>query len=120
MSRKSDTCLGKKSGKPVTEYDSQSDAQEGADYATSTYGRALVPYRCDKCNLWHLSPANRQTPSKSCGYCTGSDGKPKESYGSAQDAHRRADILRQEQGASLQVYECEYGSGWHLTRSARR
>lgn len=116
--RKSDTCVGKKSGKPLTEYDSQHEAQEGADHANSTYGQGLVPYQCDRCEMWHLSPENRQTPSTRCGYCRGSDGKPKESYGSAEDAQRRADILRREQGVSLQVYACEYGSGWHLTRSS--
>ena len=101
MSQKSETCVGKKSGKPVTEYDSQREAQEGADHANSTYGQDLVPYQCDRCSLWHLSPASRQTPSSQCGYCTGSDGKPKESYGSAEDAQRRAEILRQEQGVTF-------------------
>ena len=120
MSRKSETCVGKKTGKPLTEYDSEHEAREGAEYANRTYGQSLVPYPCDQCGLWHLSPSNRQTPSQTCAFCTGSDGKPKESYRSADEAQRRAGILRQEQGVTLQVYACEHGNGWHLTRASWR
>ena len=45
------------------------------------------------------------------------DGKPKASYQSKDDAERRADILRKEQGVSLKVYPCKHGSGWHLTNT---
>ena len=119
MSRKSETCVGSQSSRPLTEYDSEYDAREGADYANSRYHKNLVPYQCDRCNLWHLAPASRQTPSEPCGYCSGVDGKPKESYQSSDDAWRRADILRREQGVSLHVYACEHGNGWHLTRTSR-
>ena len=119
MNRKSETCTGKKTGKPLTEYDSEADALEGAQYANSRYRQNMVPYQCDECGLWHLSPLERQTPSTKCGYCTGADGKPKDSYQSRELAQRRADILRREQGAVLNLYPCEYGNGWHLTRSYR-
>ena len=120
MSTKSRTCIGKKTGKPLTEYDSEYEAREGADYANSRYQNDLVPYQCDDCDLWHLAPKNRQTPSDTCRHCSGKDGKPKESYHSRADAQRRADIVRQEQGASLSVYACEHGNGWHLTSTSRR
>ena len=119
MSVKSETCVGKKTGKPLTEYDSEAEAQEGADYANANYGRQLTPYQCDRCSKWHLSPKERQTPSSKCPVFTGSDGKPKDAYQSRRDAERRAAILRKEQKAVLQVYECEHGKGWHLTRAAR-
>ncbi|HJP31191.1 MAG: hypothetical protein QF689_07555 [Candidatus Latescibacteria bacterium] len=116
MSIKSDTCVGRTSGKPLTEYDSESEAEEGAVHARERFGKQLVPYRCDTCERWHLSPANRQTPSTKCGQCTGADGRPKDTYRNESEAQRRADILRREQGADLRVYACEHGSGWHLTR----
>lgn len=119
MSTKSETCVGKKTGKPLTEYDSEREAQEGADYANSRYQNNLAPYPCDTCGKWHLTPADRQTPSTACKLCTGTDGKPKEAYRSREDAQRRADILRREMGADLKVYQCEHGSGWHLTKTPR-
>ena len=54
MSLKSTTCFGKQTGRPLTEYDSEYDALDGADYANSKYGQNLVPYQCDTCGLWHL------------------------------------------------------------------
>lgn len=112
---KSETCVGKVSGKPLTEYDSEQEALDGAAHAKQQYGRSLVPYACDTCGLWHLSPTERQTPSKQCPTCRGADGKAKESYRSEQEASRRAAIIRGEKGANLSVYACEYGHGWHLT-----
>ena len=116
MSLKSQTCFGTKSGKPLTEYDSQQEAQEGANYANKTYGQNLVPYQCDTCGLWHLALGNRQTPSKPCPHCTGTDGQLKEAYQSQKDAQKRANIIRKEQGVVLSVYACEHGNGWHLTK----
>jgi hypothetical protein len=118
MSFKSDTCVGKTSGKPLTEYDSQSEAREGAAHALERFRKQLVPYACDTCDKWHLSPADRQTPSTKCPVCRSADGLAKESYRNEQEARRRAQILRGEQGADLRVYSCEHGHGWHLTRSA--
>ena len=117
---KSATCIGVKSGKPLTEYDSQQEALEGADHANSRYQRNLVPYHCSDCGKWHLSPMDRQTPSEKCALCTGRDGTSKDSYRSREDAQRRAGILRREQGVALSVYACEYGNGWHLASGSRR
>ncbi|MFT5368454.1 MAG: hypothetical protein ACI8V2_003420 [Candidatus Latescibacterota bacterium] len=119
MSLKSQTCFGTKSAKPLTEYDSKQEAQEGADYANKTYQQNLVPYQCDTCGLWHLALGNRQTPSKPCHHCTGTDGRFKEAYLSKEDAQKRATILHQEQGVVLGVYACEHGNGWHLTKETK-
>ena len=51
-----------------------------------------------------------------CPMCTGSDGRPKDAYETQEDARRRADILREEQGLSLRAYECDDGHDWHLTK----
>lgn len=114
--RKSTTCTGKTSRQPVTEYDSEYEASAGAAHASLAYGQDLVPYQCNRCHLWHLAPRSRQTPSKTCGHCTGADGRPKEAYATERDAERRAEILRAERGLFLRAYPCEYGQGWHLTK----
>jgi hypothetical protein len=99
------------------EYDTKAEAKAAARHANQTYANnQLIPYKCKQCGFWHLSPAERQTSSKTCPICRGSDGKLKESYASEKDALRRAGHLRQEQGVKLRVYECEHGHGWHLTK----
>ena len=117
MSLKSKTCIGKTKEKPLTEYGSENDAQAAALYASEHYKRRLTPYLCRVCNKWHLSPANRQTPSAKCTYCAGSDGQQKDAYQTEKDAKRRATIIRKESGVSLRAYACRFGSGWHLTKS---
>jgi hypothetical protein len=114
--RKSILCIGKTSGAPVTEYDSQMEAQHGADHVRTTYGNDLVPYQCTRCQRWHLAPRNRKTPSTTCAHCTGADGRPKEAYATEHDAERRAEILRAERSVFLRAYPCPYGEGWHLTK----
>lgn len=117
MSCDSLTCVGKVSGKPLKEFDSEQEASDAADYARSSYNNNLLPYRCGRCNKWHLSPAERQTPSEKCGFCVGSDGRPKDTYRTEEDARRRASIICKEKGLYLRPYPCECGSGWHLTKS---
>jgi len=120
LNRKSYSCTAKKTGRPLTEYDSKAEAKAAAKHANQTYAvNNLVPYKCSKCGLWHLSPRDRQTPSETCSRCRGADGMLKESYASESDARSRADILRKEQGVLLSVYECEFGNGWHLTKADR-
>lgn len=115
--RKSTSCIGKTSQAPVTEYDSQDEAQAGAEHARVAYGRDLQPYLCDRCQFWHLAPGNRRTPSRTCPFCRGADGVPKEAYETEQDALRRAQILHQERNILLRAYPCKSGQGWHLTKS---
>ncbi len=109
MSFKSATCSGR-TGEPLTEYNSEYEAQQGADYANIDYGANFIPYRCHTCGLWHLSPKNRQTPSIICGICG------KNLYKTKKDAEKRAAILKKEQGARLRVYRCPCNDGWHLTK----
>ena len=111
--KKSRTCLGRVSGKPVCEFRSEKEALKGAEFAELLYGKAMCPYRCNRCGKWHLSPAGRQTPSF-LGSCTDSQGRRKRSYQSSNGAERRAEILRQENGQALSVYACDCGH-WHLT-----
>jgi predicted Zn-ribbon and HTH transcriptional regulator len=118
LSRNSPTCASSKTGRPLSEYDSKAEAQSAAKYANKNFQNSnVVPYKCSKCGFWHLSPAERQTDSKTCTICRGSDGKLKEAYATERDALRRAGLLRKEQGVKLSVYVCEHGNGWHLTKN---
>ena len=111
----SKTCIGKVSRKPLCSYPSLAAAEDGARYVHRRWEKDMVPYRCDRCRKWHLSPTSRQTPSEPCSWCTGSSGQPKQSYRRVEHAQRRATILRDEHGVSLRVYACEHGYGYHLT-----
>ena len=114
--RRSKTCTGAVSQQPLTEYDTFEDARHGAAYARHQHGSHMTPYPCDRCGKWHLTPSERRTPSHTCDWCRGSDGKAKEAYVTEEDAERRARILLTERGVRLRAYECEHGSGWHLTK----
>jgi hypothetical protein len=116
MSKKSTTCIGNRTGEPLTEYRFRTEAQESAHYAYRAYNNNLIPYKCDKCGLWHLSPKDRQTPSTKCRGCSGTHGKYKDLFQSEAAAKRRAEILFEEKGIRLRVYKCPYYDGWHLTK----
>ena len=113
---KSATCVGRVSGKPLTAYSSRSAAEDGAAYACAKFGNNMTPYQCARCGEWHLAPASRQTRGEPCDYCVGRDREPKIAYETHDDAERRAEILAQERGVWLKVYECPNGGGWHLTK----
>ena len=112
---KSETCVGR-TGAPLTEYANLAEAEDGARHARMRYGSSHLPYRCRQCKAYHLAPADRHTPSSACPCCVSVNGRAKESYRSQRDAQRRADILQQEQRVMCDVYACEHGYGWHLTR----
>ena len=113
---KSTTCF-KKDGEPLSYYDSEYEANKGASHVRYKYNLDLSPYQCSKCGYWHLSPKNRQTPSKECIYCTDSNGKHKELYETEEAAKLRAEIIEEEQGIKLKVYKCPEQEGWHLTKN---
>lgn len=114
---KSNTCF-KKDGQPLTEYWSEYEAQEGADYINNTYNKNLSSYACKKCGKFHLSPKDRQTPSTICPSCVDGNGTPKDLYSNEESARRRAAILHEEWKLELNIYECPDHDGWHLTKQS--
>jgi len=116
MTRKSTTCF-KKDGEPLSQYSSEYEAKESASHIRQKHGLDLSPYQCSKCGYWHLSPTDRQTPSKECMYCADSHGKHKELYETEAAAKTRAEIIEKEQGIKLKVYKCPEQDGWHLTKN---
>lgn len=116
MNIKSETCFSSHDKKPLSFFISKEEALDSAKYAKKRYGSRLFPYQCDKCNLWHLSPKNRDTKSEDCGQCRDRNGRLKQLYVSKYQAQKRADILFKENGILLDVYSCPYQNGFHLTK----
>jgi len=114
MNLKSKTCISHK-GKPLSFYDIEAEAQENADHIKSKYVNNMMPYKCDKCGYWHLSPENRYTKIGKCN-CTDRDNYGKTLYSSKDDANKRLNILYEEQRVRLEIYQCPYSDGWHLTK----
>ena len=120
--RKSTTCYGKHTKKPVTEYDTLQDATNGALHAKQRFGTGdMLPYLCSLCRKWHVSPMSRNTVSVPsdvvCG-CLDSNGQPKQAYLDRNGASQRARILQQERRGTLSVYQCPTnGRVWHLTHT---
>jgi len=111
MVTKSSTCKGKNGA--LSTYSSEYEAECGADQAR-VYGKIFSPYQCIKCGFWHLSPKERQTPSREC-TCTDSRGRHKQLYETKEAAEIRAQIIENERGEKLNIYECPRQDGWHLT-----
>ncbi len=119
MKFKSETCFGR-NGASLNSYDERFEAAEHARYLKHEHGSSMVPYECERCGFWHLSPADRQTSSTVCGFCTDRSGNRKDLYLTKPDALRRAEISKKEKGVTLNVYKCPHQTGWHLTRSTRQ
>ena len=116
MGIKSSTCKSSKTGRPLTEYETEHEARQSAKYLNKQYNTKFIAYPCDKCGKWHLSPKNRHTPNSKCYLCAGSNGSAKALYETENSAQKRAKIIQKEQGVKLNVYRCPYNDGWHLTK----
>lgn len=114
---KSETCFSKVNKNALTQYDSEFEADNDVEFIRTHYNNKLTPYNCNRCGFWHLTPTNRQTPSKACLSCFDGNGDTKQAYDSKLNAKQRAKILLEEQGRKLRVYQCKFGNGWHLTKS---
>ena len=90
-------------------YPNQTIAEIAAETASEKYGEKMLPYHCQQCGDWHLSPAKRHTPQKNCDLCG------KNAYETKSYAEKRAEIIEREQKQKLYIYECPFGNGWHLT-----
>lgn len=106
----------KKDGKPLKSYESEFEAKEAIEYVKMKYGDEQVIYKCSKCNFWHLSPKERQTPNHKSN-CLDSNGKPKQAYPTKESAEARAKIIFEEQGTKLYVYQCDQCGEYHLTHT---
>ena len=123
-SRKSRTYYGKQTGKPVTEYDSLTAAEQGAEFAGERYGNDMTPYLCPTCGKWHLAPkqsiaaketaaiASRKSTSRTCyGKQTG---KLLAEYHSLTAAEQAAEFVGERYGNDMTPYLCPTCGKCHL------
>lgn len=108
-------CISPKTGKIRKSYWTKELAAMAAKLQPSSYGEQS-PFQCDSCGEWHLTPTSHHTPSKTCEYCTDENGGSKQLYLTNEAAKKRAKIISLERGVILNVYECPYNKGWHLTK----
>ena len=113
MPDKSKSCFNIK-GEPLTEYNSESDAEKGADYAKNRYGHILNVYRCSKCGKWHLSP------TKKSGKCFTKKGIPLIEYDSEADAKEGIIHAKKNYDSDLIPYKCSKCGKWHLSPRNRQ
>ena len=115
MGRKSSSCFTSE-GKPRSEYETEWEAQQSADYQRSANGIDLYPYPCTKCGKFHLAPVESKinVVNFNCG-CTDSNGRKKELYETRDDAQKVADARMKKGSGPLFVYPCESRRGFHLT-----
>lgn len=104
----------KKDGTPLKSYETEFEAKQAIEYVKKRYGNVQIAYKCPKCNYWHLSPQERQTPNHQSS-CLDSNGKPKQAYSTYESAEMRAKIIYEERGERLYVYHCEQCGEYHLT-----
>ena len=83
----SSTCYGKISGKTLTQYDCYYKAMCAASRVSEEHDKEMVSYKCERCQLWHLTPIERQTEHTnwSC-MCKDENGQSKDCYKSKEDA----------------------------------
>lgn len=117
---KSKTCFRSFDDKPRAEYRSRILAARGVIEARRNYGHELQPYECRKCGWWHIGPPGfsaRGSRPELCAYCTSAADEAKYCYSTRAEAETVA-AERESRGAeTLDVYPCEHGCGWHLTKA---
>ncbi len=86
--------------------------------------RALHPFKCGSCPLWHvIDEADLTFPSQKiaekvlpvCPHCTSRRGKRKLSYPSSVAARDAMTSLTVDKGVGTRPYPCPHGYGWHVT-----
>lgn len=115
QSYKSRTCFSTRTGKALTAYTCEQEAQQGAVYVEREFKHPVVGYECNKCGCWHLALKERATSSDTCPYCRDRQGQSKQLYNTEDDARRRGNIIERERGVFIKVYSCPHTNGWHLT-----
>lgn len=118
---KSKTCTSKKTGQPVAQFKTKTEALKSAEYTKKNYKTDLIPYKCEKCGFYHLAPKDSvlNVKQNACS-CRDSNGKPKALYLTKADAEKQRKKSQKEQNIKLRVYKCEDGKGFHLTHTEKK
>ena len=112
---KSTTCYSKE-GNPLTEFRTLEDAQQCASYEKKVRNKDLIPYKCSKCYLYHLAPADSVVDvRKAVCSCQDSHGRSKDLYMTYDDALKVKQLRESRGSEELFIYECPECFGFHLS-----
>ena len=109
-------CVYLNSGRPMMAFDSKAEARRYAKREKKKH-RKLVPYRCTRCDKWHLRTRLNDAHYKVC-KCRDHRGRLKRAYLDRDEIEAVcAKINLKAKYEVVEVYECpEYYDVWHLTR----
>ena len=101
-------------GKEINGFTEFEEADSSRKYMESQFKKEFYVYFCNECNLYHISPKDRQT-RMFISDCLDSAGQPKQSYLTELEANNRKNIIFNEKGIKLFSYKCDKCGYFHLT-----
>ena len=101
-------------GKEINGYTTEEEANSSCLYMINKFAKEFYVYFCNNCEMYHISPKDRQTRSF-LSECIDSSGQPKQSYLTENEAIIRREIILKEKGVELFTYKCEKCGYYHLT-----
>ena len=112
-------CVHLDSGRPMMVFYSKAEARRYAKKCKRKH-RKLVPYRCARCDKWHLRTKMNDAHYKVC-KCRDHRGCLKRAYLDRDEIEVVCSKINDKAGCEVvEVYECpEYYDVWHLTRIER-
>ena len=116
QSLKSETCFSK-DNKPLSYYETIEDAIKGANFLSEKINKKMKPYKCEKCNKFHIKPEevffNKNDLSK-CS-CVDHSGNKKDSYSTKFDAEKMIKFKKEKDNIDLYIFKCPENNGYHIT-----
>jgi hypothetical protein len=108
-------CVHLGTGRPMMVFHSKTEARRYAKKCKRKH-RKLVPYRCARCDYWHLRTKSNDEHYKVCN-CRDHLGRLKRAYLDRDKIEAVcAKINDKARCEAVEVYECpEYYDVWHLT-----
>ena len=83
--RKSTTCTNKE-GDYRMEYDTESDAWNGAEHVRERYGREVSAYECSSCGKWHIGDFTPSFTGRKSTTCRNKQGSFRTEYDTEEEA----------------------------------
>ena len=108
-------CVHLDSGRPMMVFHSKAEARRYAKICKRKH-RKLVPYRCARCDKWHLRTRLNDAHYKVC-KCRDHRGRLKRAYLDRDEIEVVCAKINDKAGCEVvEVYECpDYYDVWHLT-----
>lgn len=114
-------CKSDITGLPLKSY-SETEAIHEVCNAWGTRKKALMRYKCSKCQTWHImdEDTSRKILNQNCTRCYSSSKKLKQTYNNSNEASIAGGKLTKNLGIYHRTYPCPYGFGWHVTSEEQK